>query len=145
MGMKGELFTTQVTLDKRSYFFNVKENRNNDVFLQIVESKTMRDAPAERLQIAIFEDDMQKFCKGLDDALSFMNKHRKNRQDKHTSDAHKKPGNNKKSFEQNEQHGEAKDSASLAIPTQKKTGKIHITSKKIPSSALPTPVELDGE
>jgi hypothetical protein len=39
MGIRGELYTNQVNLDNRSYFFNVKENRNGDVFLQIVESK----------------------------------------------------------------------------------------------------------
>ena len=37
MGVRGELFTTQVVLDNRSYFFNVKENRTGDVFLQVVE------------------------------------------------------------------------------------------------------------
>ncbi|MCK9168836.1 MAG: DNA-binding protein, partial [Treponema sp.] len=26
MGARGELFTTQIYLDNRSYFFNVKEN-----------------------------------------------------------------------------------------------------------------------
>ena len=33
MGIRGELYTTQVTLTNRSYFFNVKENRTGDVFL----------------------------------------------------------------------------------------------------------------
>ncbi|MCI7545616.1 MAG: DNA-binding protein, partial [Treponema porcinum] len=33
MGARGELFTTEVYLDNRSYFFNVKENRTGDVFL----------------------------------------------------------------------------------------------------------------
>ena len=39
MGIRGELWTNQVNLDNRSYYFNVKENRAGDVFLQIVESK----------------------------------------------------------------------------------------------------------
>ena len=38
MGVRGELFTTQVVLDNRSYFFNVKENRTGDVFLKVVEN-----------------------------------------------------------------------------------------------------------
>ena len=37
MAIRGELYTTQIVLDNRSYFFNVKENRSGDVFLQIVE------------------------------------------------------------------------------------------------------------
>ena len=40
MGARGELYTTEVYLDNRSYFVNVKENRTGDVFLQIVESKS---------------------------------------------------------------------------------------------------------
>ena len=32
MGARGELFTTQVYLDNRCYFFNVKENKTNNLF-----------------------------------------------------------------------------------------------------------------
>lgn len=64
MGARGELFTTEVYLDNRSYFFNVKENRTGDVFLQIVESKSRDGADADRHQIAIFAEDMQKFPSG---------------------------------------------------------------------------------
>ena len=67
MGIRGELYTTQVTLANRSYFFNVKENRTGDVFLQIVESKNGKEGvERDRHQIAIFEEDMQKFFGGLD-------------------------------------------------------------------------------
>ncbi|MBQ2080676.1 MAG: DUF3276 family protein, partial [Treponema sp.] len=63
MGIRGELFTTQVTLDNRSYFFNVKENRNKDVFLQIVESK-VKDGEDDRRAIVVFADDMKDFFTG---------------------------------------------------------------------------------
>ena len=76
MGIRGELFTTQVTLDNRSYFFNVKENRNKDVFLQIVESK-VKDGEDDRRAIVVFADDMPEFFAGLDDALGFIEKDRK--------------------------------------------------------------------
>ena len=79
MGARGELFTTEVYLDNRSYFFNVKENRNGDVFLQIVESKTKDGADIDRHQIAIFADDMQKFFQGVDRSLNFIEKDRKQR------------------------------------------------------------------
>ena len=74
MGARGELFTTEVYLDNRSYFFNVKENRTGDVFLQIVESKSRDGADADRHQIAIFAEDMQKFLQGMDTSLSFIEK-----------------------------------------------------------------------
>ena len=51
MGARGELFTTQVYLDNRSYFFNVKENRTGDVFLQIVESKNRDGVLQKKLNI----------------------------------------------------------------------------------------------
>lgn len=80
MGARGELFTTEVYLEKRSYFFNVKQNRNGDVFLQIVETKNRdKETREERLQIAVFEDDMQKFFQGMDTALSFIERERKTR------------------------------------------------------------------
>lgn len=79
MGARGELFTTQVYLDNRSYFFNVKENRTGDVFLQIVESKNRDGVEADRHQIAIFADDMQKFLQGMEKSLAFVEKDRKER------------------------------------------------------------------
>src|SRR5574344_2004030 len=79
MGIRGELFTTQVNLDNRSYFFNVKENRNGDVFLQVVESKQKEGEIDDRRAIVIFADDMQKFFTGMDDSLKFIEKDRKER------------------------------------------------------------------
>ena len=77
MGIRGELFTKQVLLDNRSYFFNVKENRAGDVFLQVVESKKGDGADFDRHQIAVFAEDMQKFLQGLEESLAFIEKDRK--------------------------------------------------------------------
>ncbi|MDR3312181.1 MAG: DUF3276 family protein [Spirochaetaceae bacterium] len=79
MGMRGELYTTKVVLENRAYFFNVKENRTGDVFLQIVESKSRNGEDFERRDIVLFADDMPEFFRGLDDALSFVDKDRKTR------------------------------------------------------------------
>ncbi len=80
MGIRGELFTTDVQLKNRTYFFNVKENRTGDVFLQIVETKNIEGSDFERRTIVIFEEDMRKFLRGFDSSLSFIEKARKNRQ-----------------------------------------------------------------
>jgi hypothetical protein len=77
MGIRGELFTTEVMLDNRTYFFNVKENRTGDVFLQVVESKNTEGAGFDRHAIVVFEDDMQKFLQGLENSLKFVEKNRK--------------------------------------------------------------------
>ncbi len=78
MAIRGELFTTQVSLDKRNYFFNVKENRNGDVFLQIVESK-IKDGEDDRRAIVVFAEDMKKFFGGMDESLKFIEKEEKER------------------------------------------------------------------
>ena len=82
MGIRGELFTTEVTLDNRTYFFNVKENRMGDVFLQVVESKSTDGTGFDRHAIVVFEEDMQRFLGGLESSLQFMEKSRKTRQKK---------------------------------------------------------------
>ncbi len=79
MGIRGELYTTKITLDNRTYFFNVKENRTGDVFLQVVESKSTEGADFDRHAIVVFEDDMQKFLQGLESSLGFIEKNRKTR------------------------------------------------------------------
>jgi len=77
MGIRGELFTTQVPAENRTYFFNVKENRLGDVFLQIVESKNTDGAGFDRHAIVVFQDEMQTFLQGLNQSLEFIEKKRK--------------------------------------------------------------------
>ena len=67
MGARGELFTTQVTLDNRSYFFNVKENRNGDIFLQVVESKSRNGEDFDELIRKYSEDDKSTYSFGKGD------------------------------------------------------------------------------
>jgi hypothetical protein len=59
--------------DRRTYFFNVKENRNNDVFVTVVESKKTGEGEAfDRHQVVVFEEDLRLFRKGLDTVLEFL-------------------------------------------------------------------------
>ncbi len=80
MGIRGELFTLDVKVKNRTYFFNVKENRMGDIFLQIVETKSLDNSDFERRTVVVFEDDMRKFLQGFDASLSFIEKERKTRQ-----------------------------------------------------------------
>ena len=133
MGARGELFTTQIYLDNRSYFFNVKENRTGDVFLQIVESKNRDGVEADRHQIAIFYEDMQKFLQGLEKSLDFVEKDRKQRQKaakEKRAEKDAKYGNGaKKVYRVKSEKGEK--SEKRADDGIKRTGKvIHIVSKK---------------
>ena len=133
MGARGELFTTQVYLDNRSYFFNVKENRTGDVFLQIVESKNRDGVEADRHQIAIFAEDMQKFLQGMEKSLDFVEKDRKERAKaakakKAAKEAKYGNGEGKKIYRVKSDKSEKPQKVDDGI---KRTGKvIHIVSKK---------------
>ncbi len=75
MGVRGELFSARVRSknDRRTYFFNVKENRNHDVFVTIVESKKQEGAETfDRHQVVVFEEDLSLFRKGLETVLEFL-------------------------------------------------------------------------
>ena len=122
MGARGELFTTQVILDNRSYFFNVKENRTGDIFLQIVESKNKNGEAFDRHQIAIFAEDMQKYLKGFEAALSFIEKQQKEK----SKLAMQKKTAKKVVYRSKASAAAAKDSA----PEIKRTGRVHIVSKR---------------
>ena len=132
MGARGELFTTQIYLENRSYFFNVKENRTGDVFLQIVESKNRDGVEADRHQIAIFAEDMQKFLQGLEKSLDYVEKDRKQRQKaakEKRAEKDAKYGAGKKVYRvKSDKCEKAEKKADDGI---KRTGKvIHIVSKK---------------
>jgi hypothetical protein len=75
MGLRGEVFTTRVKSGKRTYFFNVKENRNGDLFLNIVESKKHNDHDFERHSIIIFKEDMDPFKENFMQAVNYMEEH----------------------------------------------------------------------
>ena len=136
MGARGELFTTQIYLDNRSYFFNVKENRTGDVFLQIVESKSRDGAEADRHQIAIFAEDMQKFLQGMDKSLEFIEKDRKTKQKAAREKRIAKDAKYGKSARETRENGKkvyrlkTDKTAEKADDGIKRTGRVHIVSKK---------------
>jgi len=74
MGIRGELFSSRVGCEGRTYFFNVKENRMGDMFLTVVESKPTETEGFERRSVVIFRDDLSEFVKAFQGALDFMAK-----------------------------------------------------------------------
>lgn len=79
MGIRGELYTEQVKVENRTYFFNVKENSKGDVFLQVVESKQSEGAGFDRHSVVIFESEMHTFLQGLDKCVEFIEKNKSKR------------------------------------------------------------------
>ena len=133
MGIRGELFTTQVVLDNRTYFFNVKENRTGDVFLQVVESKSKNGEDFDRHAIVIFAEDMQKFFKGMDESLSFIEKDRKERQkkriEKKEAAAKSGFGEKKRVYRSKKSDDEPEEKKSVNANV-KRTGRVHVVSKR---------------
>ncbi|MDR1900074.1 MAG: DUF3276 family protein [Treponema sp.] len=74
MGIRGEIFSTRVQLQNRTYFFNVKENRLGDLYLNIVESKNRDSGGFDRQSVILFEEDMPEFLKGFDESLRVLEK-----------------------------------------------------------------------
>ncbi|MDR2518753.1 MAG: DUF3276 family protein [Spirochaetaceae bacterium] len=79
MGIRGELFSTQVKLPNRTYFFNVKENRMGDLYLNVVESKGRESGGFERQSVIVFAEDLAEFLAGFDESLRAMERQGKQR------------------------------------------------------------------
>jgi len=72
MGTRGEIFSSKANTAKRTYFFNVKENRTGDVFLNIVESKKSGDDHFERRSVIVFKEDLPAFLESFEEAVRFI-------------------------------------------------------------------------
>lgn len=81
MGIRGEVFSTRANSEKRTYFFNVKENRHGDLFLNIVESKKHGEEGFERHSVMVFEEDIEEFIESFNKASDFIvrNKNKRKR------------------------------------------------------------------
>jgi len=124
MGIRGELYTNQIVVDNRAYYFNVKENRKGDVFLQIVESK--KDEVDERHAIVIFASELQKFCKGFDSALSFIDKDEKEKKKAALEKKKSAEGTQKKTF-RSKKFEDSRENRDDGI---RRSGKVHVVSKR---------------
>ena len=72
MGTRGEVFSSKASTAKRTYFFNVKENRTGDLFLNIVESKKSEEDRFERRSVIVFKEDLGSFLEAFQAAVTFI-------------------------------------------------------------------------
>jgi len=72
---KEEVFTKIVRAGKRTYFFDVKMTRHEDLYLTITESKKRLGKEGkmfyEKHKIFLYREDFEKFCEGLHEAVDF--------------------------------------------------------------------------
>ena len=71
---KEDVFSTSVRAGKRTYFFDVKATRGNDLFMTITESKRVgheNDGPVhyEKHKIFLYKEDFDGFAEGLQKAI----------------------------------------------------------------------------
>lgn len=68
-----ELYSKVVRAGKRTYFFDVKATKGNDLYITLTESKkTFNDDGQDNYQkhkIFLYKEDFEKFREGLDDVL----------------------------------------------------------------------------
>ena len=72
MGTRGEIFSSKANTARRTYFFNVKENRTGDLFLNIVESKKSGEDQFERRSVIVFKEDLPSFLEGFEAAVAYI-------------------------------------------------------------------------
>ena len=74
-GKREEIFSRAVRAGKRTYFFDVKMTRNEDLYLTITESKKRQGKDGkmfyEKHKIFLYREDFDKFCEGLHEAGDF--------------------------------------------------------------------------
>ncbi len=75
-GEREEIYSRPVRAGKRTYFFDVKSTKGEDLYLTITESKKrFRDDGTffyEKHKVFLYKEDFEKFTEGLTDALDFI-------------------------------------------------------------------------
>ena len=74
---KEELYSQAIPAGKRRYFFDVKETKGGDKFVVITESRKIFDNnngsfTYEKNKMFLYKEDFEKFKKGLENALRFI-------------------------------------------------------------------------
>jgi hypothetical protein len=70
---KDEIFSKSVRAGKRTYFFDVKSTRGNDLYLTVTESKRRYNDDGtfryEKHKLFLYKEDFEKFLDGFNEAL----------------------------------------------------------------------------
>jgi hypothetical protein len=95
-GYKEDVFSTSVRAGKRTYFFDVKATRGNDLFMTITESKRIgheNDGPVhyEKHKIFLYKEDFDGFAEGLQRAVDHI-RELQGTGTYRTADSNRKPG-----------------------------------------------------
>ena len=71
---QNEIYSKAVRAGKRTYFFDIKATKGNDLYITLTESKKVfnedGDSNFEKHKIFLYKEDFEKFKEGLDDVLN---------------------------------------------------------------------------
>lgn len=70
-----ELYSNAVRAGKRTYFFDVKSTKGNDLYITVTESKKSTQngrVSYQKHKIFLYKEDFEKFKEGLEDVLAKM-------------------------------------------------------------------------
>lgn len=74
-----EVYSKVVRAGNRTYFFDVKATRKNDLYLTITESKKRFNKDGkfffEKHKIFLYKEDFEKFADGFEDAIGYIKEH----------------------------------------------------------------------
>ncbi|MDY5931540.1 MAG: DUF3276 family protein [Candidatus Ornithospirochaeta sp.] len=76
MGERGEVFSSKLIKNDRTYFFNVKENVYGDLYLNIVESRpTDIEGRFLRQSVIVYQEDLGEFLNQFQKSLDYIKVH----------------------------------------------------------------------
>ena len=71
---QNEIYSKAVRAGKRTYFFDIKATKGNDLYITLTESKKIfsedGEGSLEKHKIFLYKEDFEKFKEGLDDVLN---------------------------------------------------------------------------
>jgi hypothetical protein len=71
---QNEIYSKVVRAGKRTYFFDIKSTKGNDLYITLTESKKTFGEEGEgnyqKHKIFLYKEDFEKFREGLDDVLN---------------------------------------------------------------------------
>jgi len=74
MSDQNEIYSKVVRAGKRTYFFDIKSKKGNDLYITLTESKKSCGEDGtdnyQKHKIFLYKEDLDKFKEGLDDVLA---------------------------------------------------------------------------
>jgi len=75
-GSGDDVFSKPVRAGKRTYFFDVKATRGNDLYITLTESKRRVESDGrftyEKHKIFLYKEDFEKFSEGLKEVIDYV-------------------------------------------------------------------------